>query len=204
MRSFTFVQDDRNQGMEQTVVLIKPDGLKRGLIGQVIRRIERMGLKIVALKMVWPNDELFHKHYGTDKEATILRLGNKTLETYQKYGKDAKKDLGADDPKELGKLVVGWLIDYVRSGPVVAMLVEGRHAVENIKSLAGPTMPSAAPPGTIRGDFSTDSAAYANEEKRGVSNIVHISGSIEEANFEKAVWFLPDEIFEYKRVEELV
>lgn len=190
--------------MEQTVVLVKPDGVKRGLTGEVIRRIERMGLKIVGLKMVWPEGELFHQHYGTNKESTILRLGNKTLTAYEKYGKSAKKDLGSDDPKVLGKMVVGWLMDYVASGPVVAMLVEGRHAVDNMINLAGSTMPVQAPPGTIRGDFSTDSAAYANSEKRGVTNVVHISGSIEEANFEKTLWFTPEEIVTYKRAEELI
>ncbi len=190
--------------MEQTVVLIKPDGVKRGLMGEIIHRIERMGLKIVAMKMTWPTEELYHQHYGTNKESTILRLGNKTLATYQKYGKDAKKNLGTDDPKQLGKMVVKWLLDYVQSGPIVAILVEGRHAVENVINLAGPTMPVSAAPGTIRGDYSTDSAAYANEEKRGVSNLIHISGSIEEANFEKTVWFKTEEIFKYKRVEEMV
>lgn len=190
--------------MEQTVILIKPDGVKRGLMGEIIHRIERMGLKIVGIKMVWPTEELLHQHYGTNKESTILRLGNKTLSTYQKYGKDAKKELGSDDPKKLGKMVVKWLLDYVQSGPIVAMLVEGRHAVENVINLAGPTMPVSAPPGTIRGDFSTDSAAYANDEGRGVTNLIHISGSIEEANFEKTVWFKPDEIFKYKRADELV
>lgn len=190
--------------MEQTVVLIKPDGLKRGLVGEVIHRFERMGLKIVAMKMVKPDEAFFHKHYGTDKESTIDRLGNKTLATYQKYGKDAKKDFGTDDPKELGKLVVGWLMSYTTSGPVIAILLEGRHAVENVINIAGPTMPVNAPAGTIRGDFSTDSAAYANEEQRGVTNIIHISGSLEEANFEKTLWFAPEEIYSYKRADELI
>lgn len=190
--------------MEQTVVLIKPDGVKRGLMGEIIHRIERMGLKIVGMKMVWPKEELFHQHYGTKKEATLLRLGGKTLATYQKYGKDAKKELGSDNPKELGKMVVKWLMDYVQSGPIVALLVEGRHAVDNMIVLAGSTMPVGAAPGTIRGDFSTDSAAYANTEKRGVTNLIHISGSIEEANFESTVWFTPEEIFKYKRADELV
>jgi nucleoside-diphosphate kinase len=190
--------------MEQTVVLIKPDGVKRGLVGEIIHRFERMNLKIVAMKMVVMTDDVFHKHYGTDKDSTIQRLGGKTLETYSKYGKDAKKDLGTDDPKELGKMVVGWLKDYVQSGPVVAMLVEGMHAVDNVKALAGPTMPVSAPPGTIRGDFSTDSAAYANDQKRGVSNLIHISGSLEEANFEKTLWFTPEEVHAYKRAEDFV
>lgn len=188
--------------MEQTVVLIKPDGVKRGLIGEIIHRFERMGLKIVAMKMVVPTQEMLHQHYGTNKEATIERLGNKTLASYEQFGKDAKKELGTDDAKELGKMVVKWLLDYVSSGPVIAMILEGRHAVENVIHLAGLTMPVQALPGTIRGDFSTDSAAYANDEKRGVSNLIHISGSIEEANFEKNLWFEPSEIHAYKRSDE--
>ncbi len=190
--------------MEQTVVFVKPDGVKRGLVGEITHRFERMGLKIVAMKMLKPKEDHFHKHYGTNKVSTIERLGTKTLATYTKYGKDAKKDLGSDDPMVLGKMVVKWLLDYVQSGPVVAMLIEGRHAVDNVLALAGPTMPVNAAPGTIRGDYSTDSAAYANAEKRGVSNLIHISGSIEEANFEKTLWFSPEEIFSYKRAEEHV
>jgi nucleoside-diphosphate kinase len=190
--------------MEQTVVLMKPDAVKRGVVGEILHRFERCGLKIVAMKMTRPSREHFHKHYGTEKEATIERLGRKTLDTYQKYGKDAKKDFGTDDPKELGKLVVGWLLDYMQSGPVIAILLEGRHAVDNVIRLAGPTMPVAAPAGTIRGDFSTDSAAYANVERRGVSNLIHISGSIEEANFEKMLWFTPEEIHSYERAEEKI
>ena len=112
--------------------------------------------------------------------------------------------MGSDNPSELGKMVVGWLLDYVSSGPVIAVLLEGRHAVENVINTAGPTMPVAAQAGTIRGDFSTDSAAYANAEKRGVSNLIHISGSVEEANFEKTLWFSPEEIHSYKRAEESI
>ncbi len=190
--------------MEQTVVLVKPDGVKRGLIGEVIRRFERMGLKVVALKMVEVDENLLLKHYQSDKPETLERWGTKTLKNYTEYGKDAKKDLGTDDPMELGKMVNKWLFDYVKSGPVVAMLIEGKHAVENVISAAGPTMPVQAPPGTIRGDFSTDSAAYANAEKRGVTNIVHVSTSLEEANFEKTLWFTPSEIHDYKRAEELI
>jgi nucleoside-diphosphate kinase len=190
--------------MEQTLVLIKPDGVKRGLTGEVIHRFERMGLKVVALKMVEADDNLLLKHYQSDKEDTLRRWGTKTLKTYTEFGKDAKKDFGTDDALELGKLVNKWLFDYVKSGPVVAMILEGRHAVQNVVNAAGPTMPVQAPPGTIRGDYSTDSAAYANDERRGVTNIVHISASVEEANFEKTLWFTPKEIHEYKRSDELV
>lgn len=190
--------------MEQTFVLVKPDGVKRGLVGEIITRFERVGLKIVAMKMVWPKEDLLLKHYQSDKAETLKRWGEKTLKTYSQYGKDAKKDLGTDDPVELGRMVNKWLFDYVTSGPVVAIILEGKHAVENVVNLAGPTMPVQAPAGTIRGDYSTDSAAYANDEKRGVMNLVHVSASVEEANIEKALWFEASEIHSYKRAEELI
>lgn len=190
--------------MEQTFVMVKPDGVKRGLVGAIIRRFERMGLKIVALKMVSAEDEVLLKHYNANDPKTLQRWGEKTLATYTKYGKDAVKDLGTDDPMELGRMVKGWLFDYVKSGPMVAMILEGKHAVENVVTAAGPTMPVNAPAGTIRGDYSTDSAAYANAEKRGVTNLVHISASLEEANIEKALWFTPEEIQDYKRAEEYI
>ena len=190
--------------MEQTFVMVKPDGVKRGLVGELIHRFERSGLKIVALKMVSAKDEILLKHYNASDPKTLLRWGEKTLSTYKRYGKDAKKDLGTDDPQELGKMVKGWLFDYVKSGPMVAMILEGKHAVENVIAMAGPTMPVNAPAGTIRGDYSTDSAAYANYEKRGVMNLVHISASLEEANVEKALWFTPEEIQDYKRAEEYI
>ena len=183
--------------MERSVVLLKPDAVKRAVAGEIIHRFERVGLKIVAMKMVWPTEELLRKHYKVDSEDTLDRLGKKTLKTYQEYGKDTKRDLGTDDPKELGKMVVGWLMSYVGGGPVVAMLLQGRHAVDNVISLAGPTMPVQAAAGTIRGDFSTDSAAYANEERRGVENLIHVSGSSEEAKFEETLWFEKDEIQDY-------
>jgi len=188
--------------MERTVVLIKPDGVRRGLIGEVTHRFERLGLKIVAMKMVWANEEHLGKHYKDDEEY-LTALGKKTLKSYEQYGKDANKDIGTTDPLELGKLIRGWLIDYVGSGPMVAILLEGRHAVDNVRSIAGPTIPVNAPPGTIRGDFATDSPAYANPEKRGVENIVHVSGSREEAAFEEKLWFHESEIHSYKKTDEL-
>lgn len=172
------------------------------MAGEIIHRFERMGLKIVGIKMVQADKELLDAHYAAKKEDTLKRLGGKTLKTYESYGKDAKKDFGTDDPIKLGELVIGWLLGYMSSGPVVAILLEGRHAVENVINLAGPTMPVQAPPGTIRGDFSTDSAAYANEEQRGVENLIHVSGSIEEAKFEESLWFSDQERFNYKRDHE--
>jgi nucleoside-diphosphate kinase len=183
--------------MEQTLVLLKPDAVKRGIMGEIIHRFERMGLRVVALKMVKADKKLLNTHYATDKLSTVERIGGKTLATYEKYGKDAMKDYGTKDPAVLGKMVVGWLLEYMSSSPVVAIVVEGKHAVENVVNLAGSTMPVNAAPGTIRGDFSTDSAAYANEEKRAVMNLVHISATPEEAKFEISLWFTPEEIHSY-------
>ena len=174
-------------------MIIKPDGVKRGHVGEVISRLERMGLKIVAMKLIKANFEKLGKHYKDDK-GYLMSLGEKTLATYEEYGKDPGEDLGTTDVLELGKMIRKWTIDYVGSGPVVAMLVEGQHAVDNVRGIAGPTMPVKAQPGTIRGDLATDSAAYANSERRGVENIVHVSGSVEEAKFEEELWFHKDEI----------
>lgn len=187
--------------MERTIILVKPDGVKRGLIGEVISRVEKMGLKIVAIKMISAKGEDLGKHYSDDKNY-LLSLGEKTLKTYREYGKDPGKDLGTTDPFKLGQMVRKWTIDYLGSGPIVAILIEGKHAVDNVRAIAGPTMPVNAPVGTIRGDFSTDSAAYANPEKRGVQNIVHVSGSVQEARFEEKLWFHENEIQIYKRTDE--
>jgi nucleoside-diphosphate kinase len=129
--------------------------------------------------------------------STVERIGGKTIDTYKKYGKDLKAEFGTEEPAKVGKVVVGWLLDFMSSSPLVAMVIEGKHAVDNVVSLAGSTMPVSAAPGTIRGDFSTDSAAYANEEKRAVTNLVHISATPEEAKFEISLWFTPSEIHSY-------
>lgn len=181
--------------------MIKPDGVKRGHIGEVISRFERMGLKIIAMKMVWASYEHIGRHY-TDRKDYLINIGKKTLKTYKEYGLDAEETLGTTDPYMLGKMIREWTINYVGSGPVVAILLEGRHAVDNVRSIAGPTMPVNAPAGTIRGDLATDSAAYANLDKRAVENVVHVSGSVEEAKFEEKLWFHKNEIHSYKRYGE--
>ena len=190
--------------MERTFVMLKPEGVKRGLVGKVITRFEDAGLKLVAIKMVQAPEELLKKHYKSTDEEYLQTLGGKTLATYEKYGMDAEKDFGTRDKLALGKLVMDWLLKYMKSGPVDPMVWEGRHAVENVISLVGPTMPVTAIGGTIRGDYSTDSAAYANVEKRGVMNIVHASGSVEEANVEVGLWFGEDEIHKYRNVQDFL
>lgn len=183
---------------EKTFVLIKPDGVRKGLIGEVIRRFEQRDLKIVALEMFMPTREMIHDHYPKD-EAWIERLGNKTLGTYEKYGIDAEKELGSKDPKVLGKMVRDWLLDFMTSAPLVRMVVQGTHAVDVVRKIAGPTLPYMADMGTIRGDYSIDSPAIANSEKRAVANILHCSETPEEAEHEIKHWFGKSPIHNYKR-----
>lgn len=186
---------------EQTLVLIKPDGVKRGLLGEIIRRIEQRGLKIIALKMFQADKATLLKHYS-DSTENLKAMGDKTLATYQKYGMDAKKEIGTDDPVKIGKMVHGWITDFMSSGPIVKIVVQGLHAVEMVRKLVGNTMPSQAEMGTIRGDYSVDSAVLANAQKRGIRNLVHASGNLAEAEAEINLWFKAEEIHEYKRAEE--
>lgn len=184
---------------ERTYVMIKPDGVKKGLIGEIIRRFEQRDLKVVALEMFEPTKEQINNHYPKD-EAWVRRLGQKTLTTYNKYGIDAKKELGTDDDFELGKMVRGWVVDYMISAPLVRMVVEGVHAVDMVRKICGATIPSMADMGTIRGDYSADSPAVANTEHRAVMNLVHASETPQEAEHEIEHWFGKREvIFDYTR-----
>jgi nucleoside-diphosphate kinase len=186
---------------EMTVVLIKPDGVKRGLIGEIISRIEKRGLKIIALEMFWATKKQIDRHYPKDEKWT-RRLGEKTLKNYQEYKMDPIKELGTDDPLKIGKMVRGWLIDYLTSGPMVKMVVKGIHAINMVRKIVGSSMPSQAEMGTIRGDFSVDDATAANRDKRAVRNIVHASENEKEAEHELNFWFEPEDIFDYQRAEE--
>ena len=190
-----------NPKEEKTVLIIKPDGVKRGLVGEIIARVEKRGLKVIALRMVHASKEQIDGHYPKDK-AWVKRLGEKSLKTYQEHGMDPKKELGTDDPLKIGEMVRSWLIDFLTSGPVVKMVIKGIRAVDMVRKIVGPTMPTAAEMGTIRGDFSVDDAAAANRDKRAVHNIVHASETPEEAEHEIKYWFAPEEIYDYKRAEE--
>src|SRR3989338_9723755 len=190
---------------EKTVVLIKPDGVKRGLAGEVISRFEKMGLKILAMKMVWIDRKLAQKHYPESRTELMAAIGRKTLETYEKYGRDTKEEFGDLEPIEIGKMVNKWNIDFITSGPVIAILLQGIHAIDNVRMLAGHTLQVFAVSGTIRGDFSIDSPALANVQGRAVHNIIHASGNTEEAKYEEQLWFRKQDIVDnYKRTDEEV
>lgn len=188
---------------EKTFLMIKPDGVRRGLTGEIIRRVEQVGLKIVGLKMYTPTEKQVDDHYPKD-EAWITRLGQKTLATYEKFGYDSVKELGTNNAEQVGPMIRQWLIDFMTSGPVVIMAIKGVHAVEMVRKLAGPTMPADAELGTIRGDFSVDSAAAANREKRAVFNIVHASETESEAEYETKHWFGVEKDNNYDRTDDAV
>lgn len=190
--------------IERTLLIVKPDAVRRGLIGEILNRTERMGLKVVGLKMVKPTRSHIDNFYPKTKE-WISRVGGKTLKTYEEYNVSAKKELGTDDPYEIGKKVREWILETWTSGaPVVAVVIEGVHAIANVRALIGSTMPTFAQPGTIRGDYSIDSAVIANLAGRAVKNLVHASENLEEATYEVTHWFSPKEIHTYRRADEAV
>ena len=178
---------------EQSVVLIKPDGIRRGLIGEIISRLEKAGLILAACKMVWVNRELAAQHYGYN-DSWFENIGKKIHRFYEEHGMDANEDFGKLTNHQMGELVQQWNVDYLTEGPVLAMIWEGPGVIEAIRKIVGSTYPLSALPGTIRGDFGIDSPALSNTEKRSVHNLVHASGTMEEAQLERQLWFREKEI----------
>ncbi len=158
--------------IQQTLVLVKPDGVQRGLIGEIIKRFEQRGLKIVALKLTQIKKDFSKKHYTEDIA------------------------------KRRGEKVRNLLLDFITSGPVVAMVVEGVDAIENVRKLCGVTESKTALPGTIGGDFSHISFNHADEKEIALKNLVHASADETDAENELALWFSIDELHSYKRAEE--
>ena len=190
--------------MEKSLLIFKPDSVARGLVGEITTRFERVGLKIVGLKMMMVSKEIADKHYPSDREEFINGMGGKTLENYRELGIDPKTEFGSDDPKEIGLKIREWLVDMITAGPVIVMVLEGPHAVELVRKIVGHTLPLKSAPGTIRGDYSYDSSYLANTGGRPIKNLLHASGNLDEAKYELDLWFKKDELMEYTRVEEPV
>lgn len=177
--------------VERSLVIIKPDGVQRGLIGEFVTRFEKKGLKIAAMKMVWPTEEMAKKHYDQPKHAAIA-LGKKTLAAYKERGIDLGKT-----PLEIAKDIQKRLVHYMTGGPVVVMVIEGPHAITHVRKIRGGTNPLSADVGSITADYTVDSYFIADEDVRAVRNLAHASGSVEEANVEIPIWFRPSEIHTY-------
>lgn len=159
---------------EDTLILFKPDSLQRGLVGDILTRFERVGLKIVATKMLNPDLDHYQKHY-------------------EEIGK--LKTRAGDE-------IFGITLEMMSEGPVIAMVLRGIGAVELVRKMVGGTEPKSAQPGTIRGDFSHMSYEYANDQKKGIPNLIHASGNVEEAKAEIMHWFSSMEIYEYTALHE--
>lgn len=160
--------------IERTLILFKPDAVQRGIVGEILTRFERVGLKIVGTKMIFPDKNHYHKHYeGIGKMVT-----------------------------RRGESAFNMTLNFMTQGPVIAMIFEGVEAVALVRKIVGGTEPKSAAPGTIRGDFSHMSFGYADENSVGIPNLIHASGDVEEAKEEIKHWFKADEIYDYTSLNE--
>ena len=182
--------------IEKTLVLLKPDAVQRGLIGEIISRFERVGLKIIGLKLVYADEKIAGMHYANDEE-WLLAVGNKALSSAKEKG--FVEDRSA---KQIGESVREMLISYLAMSPIIAMALEGHGAVKMVRKIVGETNPQKSLPGTIRGDYTTDSYELADFCKRPIQNLIHASESVSEATRELALWFKEEELHVWKRIDE--
>lgn len=186
--------------MEKTLVLIKPDGVQRNLIGEIIARFERSGLKLVAMKMLTADKKLIEKHYTIDP-TWLEKVGAKAIESYKEKGLTPPND----NALAVGKEVLERLKKMMTASPVVAMVWEGNEAIAIIRKICGTTEPFSAAIGTIRGDYSPfETYQMADLANRAIRNLIHASGSAGEAEKEIAIWFKKEEIMDYKLVRDKI
>ena len=178
---------------QKTIIILKHDAVARGLMGEILKRFERAGLKMVAFKFIQAPTDLAVKHYPSD-DAWYRTAGERTLTEYKEKGIDPVKELGTADAIKIGKLIKKWNVDYLTEGPILATVWEGYDAIKVARKLVGSTKPAEAAPGTIRGDFSIDNVELANALKRPFRNLVHASGNELEAENELDLWFEASEI----------
>ena len=184
---------------ERTLVIIKPDGVQRTLVGEIVGRYERMGLKLIGLKIMIPTPDLVEKHY-TLEPTWKKSVGEKAIESYEAQGKTPP----STDPIEVGNQVIKTLKSYMTSGPVIAMVWQGAHAVEVIRKITGGTEPRTSDVGTIRGDYVLDSYEMADTDARSIRNLIHASGTCDEAENEIELWFNEKDLINYKLVQEQI
>lgn len=160
--------------IERTLILFKPDAVQRGVVGEILTRFERVGLKIVGTKMISPSAEHFHRHYEEIGQV-ITRRGQKVFDN---------------------------VLANMTDGPVIAMVLEGIEAVDLVRKLVGSTEPKSSAPGTIRGDFSHMSYGYGDEQDKGIPNLIHASGDQADAKKEIPHWFSDEELYDYSVLHE--
>ncbi|MBU4217198.1 nucleoside-diphosphate kinase [Candidatus Parcubacteria bacterium] len=177
---------------ERTFVIIKPDGVQRSLVGEIIKRFERAGLKIAAMKLFVPTEAQCFSHYNKD-DAWFQKKGENIVKDREAAGVPVEKEA-----LEYGKDIIRQLATFMTAGPVVAMVLEGNQAVGVVTKLVGGTEPLTADIGTIRGDYTLDSYALAGVDGRAVRNLIHCSDAVAEAQRETKIWFNDNEVFDYK------
>ncbi|HRH22037.1 MAG TPA: nucleoside-diphosphate kinase [bacterium] len=181
---------------EKTLVIIKPDGVQRSLIGEIIKRYEQVGLKLIAIKMVIPTPEMAQAHYMVGGEEWLTSVGEKAMASYEKKGEKSP----FATPRECGQAVLNRNARYMSAGPVVVMIWQGNRAVPLVRKMTGGTEPLSSDVGTIRGDYTLDSYGLADVGERSVRNLIHASGEVHEAEKEIAIWFKPEEILSYRLI----
>lgn len=184
---------------ERTLVLIKPDAMQRSLTGEIIKRYERIGLKLVAIKMLVATPEHIEKHYTLDPEWRRI-TGEKTIKGYLDKGQKPP----SDDPLKITEIVLKNLMKFMTSGPLIAMIWQGAHAVKIVRKLTGGTEPLSSDVGSIRGDFVLDSYQMSDVDNRAIRNLVHASGTVAEAEMEITHWFFEKEIINYNLVQDKI
>lgn len=164
----------KEENIEQTLIIFKPDAVQRGIVGEILTRFERVGLKIVGMKMISPTREQFYEHYETIGQVKTRR-GEDTLNV---------------------------VLDFMMEGPVISAVLEGVEAIGAARKLIGATEPKSAVAGSIRGDYCHISYGRADSTGKGIPNLVHASESAEDAEKEIGHWFSDSEIFEYQTMHE--
>ncbi|MFA5644308.1 MAG: nucleoside-diphosphate kinase [Patescibacteria group bacterium] len=187
-----------NPKKERTFVILKPDAIQRSLIGELVHRLERTGLKMTGLKMLMANEGQCWKHYDKD-DNWFEEKGKKVLENRKMAGLPIEKPA-----IEYGRDIIGALVKFMTCGPVIAMVFEGNGAVGIVKKIVGGTEPLSSDVGTIRGDFTVDSYELSNLDERAVRNLIHCSDHPDEASREIALWFKDEELFKYRLISEQI
>ncbi len=183
---------------ERSLVLLKTDAVQRSLVGEIIKRFERTGLKISGMKMVEATEAQLLEHYNKD-DVWYEKKGKGIVEELKGQGKEITKE-----PIEYGKDIIRTVVKYMMASPVVALVFEGNKAVSVVTKIVGTTEPSTSDVGTIRGDYTVDSYSHATYEDRAVRNLIHQSESPEEAEREIAIWFKEEEIMNYTTAQERI
>lgn len=181
---------------ERTLVILKPDAVQRGLMGEIIRRFEKVGLKMVAMKIMMATEQQCWDHYNKD-EAWFLKKGANIIKNREDLGMPIEKDA-----LEYGKDIIRALVKFMTAGPIVPMIFEGNQAIGIVTKIVGGTEPLTSDVGTIRGDYTLDSYELSSYDDRAVRNLIHCSDQVSEAEREIKIWFQEAEILSYRLIAE--